>query len=73
MYESSDERYVMEVAGQSVGLLVSDHSRYTFYAANKAAQSLDWRDFASPEAAQRAVEAVVRPKLERKAGALTNP
>ena len=52
MHESSNQRYVMEVGGQSVGLLVFDHSRYTFYAANKAAQ--------------RAVDAVVRPKLKRK-------
>lgn len=65
MYESSDERYVMEVGGQSVGLLVADQSRYTFFAAGKAALSLDRRDFASPEAAQRAVEAVVKPKLTR--------
>ena len=66
MHESSNQRYVMEVGGQSVGLLVFDHSRYTFYAANKAALSLDRQDFASPEAAQRAVDAVVRPKLKRK-------
>ena len=65
MYESSNERYVMEVGGRSVGLLVSDHSRYTFYAADKTALSLDRKDFASPEAAQRAVDAVVRPKLKR--------
>lgn len=65
MIESSNERYVLEVGGRSVGLLVSDQNHYTFFAATKAALALDRKEFASPEAAQRAVDSLVRPKLKR--------
>lgn len=55
---SGDERYVIEIGGRSLGLLVAEDNGYTFFAANADARSLDRKRFASPEAAERALHAL---------------
>ena len=55
---AGDERYVLEVGGQSLGLLVAEKNGYTFFSAGPAARALDGKHFASTEAAQRALHAL---------------
>lgn len=62
MAKSGDERYVIEVGGRSMGLLVAEGNGYTFFSAGPDARSLDRKHFASPEAAERALHALASGK-----------
>ncbi len=57
----SSVRFVVEVEGRGVGVLVAQRSGYKYFAADRNTARLDGQHFASPSQAQNAVSALCRP------------
>ncbi len=51
----TEERYIIEVSGKGVGILVAADGAYVFYAALPEARSLDQRVFRSLEQAEKSI------------------
>ncbi len=51
-------RFVVEIEGRGVGVLVAQRSGYKYFAADQSTARLDGRNFASPSQAQNAVSAL---------------
>ncbi len=58
--ERSD-RFVVEIEGRGVGVLVAQRSGYKYFAADQSTARLDGRNFASPSQAQNVVSALCEP------------
>ena len=54
-------RFVVEIEGRGVGVLVAQRSGYKYFAADHSTARLDGQHFASPSKAQSAVSALCRP------------
>jgi len=54
-------RFVVEIEGRGVGVLVAQRSGYKYFAADQSTARLDGRNFASPSQAQNAVSALCEP------------
>lgn len=59
--QNSSARFVVEIEGRGVGVLVAQRSGYKYFAADNSTARLDGRHFASPSQAQNAVSALCRP------------
>lgn len=58
-------RFVLEVEGRGVGVLIAERSGYKYFAADRTTLSLDGRRFASPAQAQNAVTELCQESEER--------
>ena len=54
-------RFVVEIEGRGVGVLVAQRSGYKYFAADQSTARLDGHHFTSPSQAQNAVSALCRP------------
>ena len=54
-------RFVVEVNGNGVGVLIAERSGYKYFAADRNSSSLDGKRFASPNEAQHAVTQLYAP------------
>ena len=59
------DAYVIEVQGQTAGIVARDGRGYRFHAATHPFNSLDGRNFASPLQAEKAALALVTAPLNR--------
>jgi hypothetical protein len=59
------DAYVIEVQGQTAGIVARDGRGYRFHAATHSFNSLDGRNFASPRQAEKAALALVTEPLNR--------
>ncbi|MDJ0944521.1 MAG: hypothetical protein QNJ30_13720 [Kiloniellales bacterium] len=55
-------RFVVEIEGRGVGVLVAQRTGYKYFAADHSTARLDGRSFATPSQAQNAVSALCRPQ-----------
>ena len=60
--QHSSVRFVVEIEGRGVGVLVAQRSGYKYFAADHSTARLDGRNFASPSQAQNAVSALCGPQ-----------
>ena len=54
-------RFVVEIEGRGVGVLVAQRTGYKYFAADQSTARFDGRNFASPSQAQNAVSALCDP------------
>ncbi len=59
--QNASARFVVELEGRGVGVLIAERSGYKYFAADRSTSSLDGRRFSSPSAAQNAVTALRSP------------
>lgn len=59
--QNASARFVVELEGRGVGVLIAERSGYKYFAADRSTSSLDGRRFSSPLAAQNAVTALQAP------------
>ena len=59
--QNASARFVVELEGRGVGVLIAERSGYKYFAADRSTSSLDGRRFSSPTAAQNAVTALRTP------------
>jgi hypothetical protein len=52
--------YIIEVAGQTAGIIAADTRGFRFHVSNTAFQPLEGRAFSTPQAAERAARALLR-------------
>jgi hypothetical protein len=62
-YESN--AYIIEVAGQTAGIVARDGSGFRFHASAHRFNPLEGKMFASPRAAERAASALAAPPARR--------
>ena len=59
--QNASARFVVELEGRGVGVLIAERSGYKYFAADSSTSRLDGRRFSSPTAAQNAVTALQTP------------
>ena len=56
--QERSDRFVVEIEGRGVGVLVAQRTGYRYFAADQRTARLDGRNFASPSQAQDVVSAL---------------
>jgi hypothetical protein len=70
---SISNAFVIEVGGETAGIVARDGRGFRFYAATQAFDALDGRMFAAPGDAERAARRHANAKIARRAGMLSEP
>ena len=56
--------YIVEVAGQTAGIVARDQRGYRFFASDRFFDSLDGQEFSSARHAERAAQALLRQRRD---------